>query len=89
LKYSWKSLINIDKQIGGIEMYEIEKGSIQEMLFILQDIGLQLNEYEKNHTDISVKAYKELLEFSIVVARRTTDVSDTVDEIIDVIEKDL
>ncbi|MDQ0220443.1 hypothetical protein ELQ35_14180 [Peribacillus cavernae] len=70
-------------------MYEIEKGSMEEVLMILQNIGLQLNEYEKTNTVIPVKTYKELLEFSISIARQTNDVSDTIDEIIETIENKL
>lgn len=70
-------------------MYELEKGSIAEVLMTLQNIGLQLNDYQKNNDTISIDAYRELLEFSISIARRTNDVSDTIDEIIDVIDQGL
>ncbi|RFU60878.1 hypothetical protein [Peribacillus glennii] len=70
-------------------MYKIEKGSLEEVLMILQNIGLQLNDYEKTNTMIPVASYKELLEFSIAIARRTNDVSDTIDEIIETIEDKL
>lgn len=70
-------------------MYEIEKGSMEEVLMILQNIGLQLNEFEKTNTVIPVKTYKELLEFSISIARRANDVSDTIDDIIETIENNL
>jgi hypothetical protein len=70
-------------------MYKIEKGSMEEVLMILQDIGLQLNDYQKTNTVIPVKTYKELLEFSISIARRTNDVSGTIDDIIDMIENQL
>jgi hypothetical protein len=68
-------------------MYKLEKGSMEEVLVHLQNIGLQLNDYEKTNTTVPVSAYKELLEFSISIARRTNDVSDTIDEIIEEIEK--
>ncbi|MDF2039023.1 hypothetical protein P2R12_18830 [Cytobacillus oceanisediminis] len=70
-------------------MYQIEKGSMEEVLLHLQNIGLQLNEFEKTNDLIPVKNYKELLEFSISIARRTSDVSDTIDEIIQDIESKL
>lgn len=70
-------------------MYELEKGSIAEVLMTLQNIGLQLNDYQKHNNSISIDAYRELLEFSISIARRTNDVSDTIDEIIDVIDQGL
>ncbi|WP_230130919.1 hypothetical protein [Bacillus sp. CECT 9360] len=70
-------------------MYKIEKGSMEEVLMILQNIGLQLNEYEKTNTVIPIATYKELLEFSISIARRTNDVSDTIDDIIETIENKL
>lgn len=70
-------------------MYQIEKGSMEEGLLHLQNIGLQLNEFEKSNDSIPVKNYKELLEFSISIARRTNDVSDTIDEIIQDIESKL
>lgn len=70
-------------------MYQIEKGSMEEVLLHLQNIGLQLNEFEKRNESIPVKHYKELLEFSISIARRTNDVSDTIDEIIQDIESKL
>ncbi|WP_409302028.1 hypothetical protein [Peribacillus sp. SCS-155] len=68
-------------------MYKLDKGSMEEVLIHLQNIGLQLNEYEKTNTMVSVAAYRELLEFSISIARRTNDVSETIDEIIEEIEK--
>ncbi|KKK34410.1 hypothetical protein WQ57_22940 [Mesobacillus campisalis] len=70
-------------------MFDIQKGSMEEVLVILQNIGLQINEYEKSNTMISVEAYKELLEFSISIARRTNEVSETIDEMIEDIEKQL
>ncbi|QOK25458.1 hypothetical protein IIE26_17265 [Cytobacillus oceanisediminis] len=70
-------------------MYQIEEGSMEEVLLHLQNIGLQLNEFEKSNDSIPVKNYKELLEFSISIARRTNDVSDTIDEIIQDIESKL
>ncbi|WP_071459244.1 hypothetical protein [Bacillus massilinigeriensis] len=70
-------------------MFAMEKGSMEEVLLILQDIGLQINDYEKKQSMISVKTFKELLEFSISIARRTNEVSETIDELIDDIEKRL
>ncbi|GLB58622.1 hypothetical protein [Cytobacillus sp. NCCP-133] len=70
-------------------MYQIEKGSMEEVLLHLQNIGLHLNEFEKTNESIPVKNYKELLEFSISIARRTNDVSVTIDEIIQDIESKL
>jgi hypothetical protein len=70
-------------------MFDIQKGSMEEVLVILQNIGLQINEYEKSNTMISVEAYKELLEFSISIARRTNEVSETIDEMIEDIERQL
>lgn len=67
-------------------MFELEKGSLEEVLIILQNIGLQINEYEKSNVSIPIKSYKELLEFSISIARRTHNVSETIDEMIDHIE---
>lgn len=74
---------------GGSIMFEMEKGSMEEVLLHLQNIGLQLNEFEKNNAVIPVQSYKELLEFSISIARRTNDVSDTIDEIIGDLESSL
>ncbi|MCA1039373.1 hypothetical protein LCM00_07695 [Bacillus infantis] len=70
-------------------MFKAERGSMEEALYILQNIGLQLNEYEKTNSDIPVKNYKELLEFSISIARKTTEVSETIDEMIGDIESQL
>jgi hypothetical protein len=70
-------------------MFDIQKGSMEEVLVILQNIGLQINEYEKSNTMISVEAYKELLEFSISIARKTNEVSETIDEMIEDIERQL
>lgn len=74
---------------GGSIMFEMEKGSMEEVLLHLQNIGLQLNEFEKNNAVIPVQSYKELLEFSISIARRTNDVSETIDEIIGDLESSL
>ncbi len=68
-------------------MFDIQKGSMEEVLVILQSIGLQVNEYEKNNSMISIEAYKELLEFSISIARKTNEVSETIDEMIQDIEQ--
>lgn len=70
-------------------MLNIEKDSMQEVLMILQNIGLQLNEYEKNHNTISVESYKDLLDFSISIARRTNSVSETIDELLDDVQRKL
>ncbi|WP_174734971.1 hypothetical protein [Mesobacillus harenae] len=70
-------------------MLNIQKDSMQEVLMILQNIGLQLNEYEKNHNTISVESYKDLLDFSISIARRTNSVSETIDELLDDVQKKL
>ncbi|KAB2329018.1 hypothetical protein [Bacillus mesophilum] len=70
-------------------MFEMEKGSMEEILLHLQNIGLQLNEYEKSNAVIPVKSYKELLEFSINIARRTNDVTETIDEIIGDLESSI
>ncbi|CAM3680158.1 hypothetical protein [Mesobacillus zeae] len=70
-------------------MFAMEKGSMDEVLMILQDIGLQINDYEKSNSMISVKTFKELLEFSISIARRTNEVSETIDELIEDIEKQI
>lgn len=67
-------------------MFEMEKDSMEEILMHLHNIGLQLNEYEKENAAMPVKYYKELLEFSIQIARRTNDVSITIDEILDDLE---
>ncbi|PLR97508.1 hypothetical protein [Bacillus sp. T33-2] len=70
-------------------MYGIEKGSWEEAILLLQDLGLQLNEFEKSNSMIPIKNYKELLEFSISLARRTNEISDTIDEMLDDIEQKL
>lgn len=70
-------------------MFEMEKDSMEEVLLHLHNIGLQLNEYEKENTAVPVRYYKELLEFSIQIARRTNDVSLTIDEILDDLEAQL
>ncbi|MEW9110353.1 hypothetical protein ACQCT6_19300 [Cytobacillus gottheilii] len=70
-------------------MFEMEKGSMEEVLLHLQNIGLQLNEYEKSNAVIPVQSYKELLEFSINIARRTNDVTETIDEIIGDLESSI
>lgn len=90
MHYLAKSLINISNTLlGGNKMYNTEKGSMEEILMILQNIGLQINEFEKTNSVVPVTAYKELLEFSITIARRTSDVSDTIDDIIETIENNL
>ncbi|MBT2756244.1 hypothetical protein AB1K84_22245 [Mesobacillus foraminis] len=68
-------------------MFDVQKGSMEEVLVILQNIGLQINDYQKTNTMISVDLYKELLEFSISIARKTNEVSETIDEIIEDIEQ--
>ncbi|WP_419880940.1 hypothetical protein ACN6MY_15135 [Peribacillus sp. B-H-3] len=68
-------------------MIDFDSGSMEEVLIHLQNIGLQLNEFEKTNQSISIEKYKELLEFSISIARRTNDVSLTIDEIIEDMEK--
>lgn len=68
-------------------MFDVQKGSMEEVLVILQNIGLQINDYQKTNSMISVDLYKELLEFSISIARKTNDVSETIDEIIEDIEQ--
>ncbi|PLR76556.1 hypothetical protein CU633_14470 [Bacillus sp. V3-13] len=70
-------------------MYGIEKGSLEEALMLLQDIGLQLNEYEKSNSTIPIEYYRELLEFSISIARQTNEVSETIDEMMQDIERKL
>jgi hypothetical protein len=68
-------------------MFDVQKGSMEEVLVILQNIGLQINDYQKTNSMISVDLYKELLEFSISIARKTNEVSETIDEIIEDIEQ--
>ncbi|PLR79755.1 hypothetical protein CVD25_17775 [Bacillus canaveralius] len=70
-------------------MYGIEKGSLEEALMLLQDIGLQLNEYQKSNSTIPIEHYRELLEFSISIARQTNEVSETIDEMMQDIERNL
>ncbi len=67
-------------------MYEVEKGSIEEAIMILQNLGLKMNEYEKTNSMIPVVKYKELLEFTIAVARKTNDITVTIDELMNDIE---
>lgn len=67
-------------------MYEVEKGSIEEAIMILQNLGLKMNEYEKTNSMIPVDKYKELLEFTIAVARKTNDITLTIDELMNDIE---
>ncbi|RSD28260.1 hypothetical protein [Mesobacillus subterraneus] len=67
-------------------MFDIEKGSVEEAIMILQNLGLKVNEYEKTNSMIPVEKYKELLEFTIAVARRTGEVTDTIDEMMEDIE---
>lgn len=64
-------------------MFEVEKGSVEEAIMILQNLGLKVNEYEKTNSMIPVEKYKELLEFTIAVARKTNDVTVTIDEMMD------
>lgn len=64
-------------------MFEVEKGSVEEAIMILQNLGLKVNEYEKTNSMIPVDKYKELLEFTIAVARKTNDVTVTIDEMMD------
>lgn len=70
-------------------MFEIEKGSVEEAIMILQNLGLKMNEYEKTNSMISVEKYKELLEFTIAVAKKTNEITDTIDEMIEDIETKL
>ncbi|WP_102261967.1 hypothetical protein [Mesobacillus jeotgali] len=64
-------------------MFEVEKGSVEEAIMILQNLGLKVNEYEKTNSMIPVEKYKELLEFTIAVARKTNEVTVTIDEMMD------
>jgi hypothetical protein len=70
-------------------MFEVERGSVEEAIMILQNLGLKINEYEKSNTMISVEKYKELLEFTIAVARKTNEITDTIDDLIEDIETKL
>ena len=64
-------------------MFDVERGSVEEAIMILQNLGLKVNEYEKTNSMIPVEKYKELLEFTIAVARKTNDVTVTIDEMMD------
>ncbi|ESU32774.1 hypothetical protein G3A_09680 [Bacillus sp. 17376] len=64
-------------------MFEVERGSVEEAIMILQNLGLKVNEYEKTNTMIPIEKYKELLEFTIAVARKTNQVTVTIDEMMD------
>ncbi|MBT2695190.1 hypothetical protein [Bacillus sp. ISL-55] len=64
-------------------MFEVERGSVEEAIMILQNLGLKVNEYEKTNSMIPVEKYKELLEFTIAVARKTNEVTMTIDEMMD------
>jgi hypothetical protein len=64
-------------------MFEVERGSVEEAIMILQNLGLKVNEYEKTNSMIPVEKYKELLEFTIAVARKTNEVTGTIDEMMD------
>jgi predicted Fe-Mo cluster-binding NifX family protein len=75
--------------MGGIRMYEVERGSVEEAIMILQNLGLKVNEYEKTNSTIPVEKYKELLEFTIAIARKTNEVTDTIDEMMEDIETKL
>ncbi|WP_423409819.1 hypothetical protein AABM38_07440 [Heyndrickxia sp. MSNUG] len=70
-------------------MFEIEKGSIEEAIMILQNLGLKMNEYEKVNSMISVEKYKELLEFTIAIATKTSEITDTIDEMMDDIQANM
>lgn len=70
-------------------MFEVERGSVEEAIMILQNLGLKINEYEKSNTMISIEKYKELLEFTIAVARKTNEITDTIDDLIEDIETKL
>jgi hypothetical protein len=70
-------------------MFEVERGSVEEAIMILQNLGLKINEYEKSNTMISVEKYKDLLEFTIAVARKTNEITDTIDDLIEDIETKL
>lgn len=70
-------------------MFEVERGSVEEAIMILQNLGLKVNEYEKTNPTIPVEKYKELLEFTIAVARKTNEITDTIDEMIEDIETKL
>ncbi|WP_210366257.1 hypothetical protein [Bacillus sp. REN3] len=70
-------------------MFEVEKGSVEEAIMILQNLGLKINEFEKTSPMIPVEKYKELLEFTIAVARKTNEVTDTIDELLEDIEAKL
>ena len=70
-------------------MFDVEKGSVEEAIMILQNLGLKVNEYEKTNSMIPVEYYKELLEFTIAVARKTNEITDTIDELIQDIEAKL
>jgi hypothetical protein len=67
-------------------MFELDKGSVEEAIMVLQNLGLKINEYEKTNSMIPVDKYKELLEFTIAVARKTAEITDTIDEMMDDIE---
>ena len=64
-------------------MFDVERGSVEEAIMILQNLGLKVNEYEKTNSLIPVEKYKELLEFTIAVARKTNEVTVTIDEMMD------
>jgi len=67
-------------------MFEIEKGSIEEAIMILQNLGLKMNDYEKTNSMIPVEKYKELLEFTIAIATKTSEITDTIDEMMEDIQ---
>jgi hypothetical protein len=67
-------------------MFEIEKGSIEEAIMILQNLGLKMNDYEKTNSMIPVEKYKELLEFTIAIATKTSEITETIDEMMEDIQ---
>ncbi|RFU70949.1 hypothetical protein D0469_03095 [Peribacillus saganii] len=54
-------------------MYTVEKGSIEEALLHLQNLGLKVNEFQKDNNAVSVDSYKELLDYSISVLREVNN----------------
>ncbi|RFU70467.1 hypothetical protein D0469_05905 [Peribacillus saganii] len=53
---------------------------LEHALFYLQELGLELNEYEKTNREMPIEDYKDLLSYTISLVRSVKEYSSSINK---------
>ncbi|PLR99508.1 hypothetical protein [Bacillus sp. T33-2] len=64
-------------------MFQVEKGSMEEAMMNLQNIGLIMNEQKQNGKPVTYEQYHDLLDYTLSIVRQVDTYTKEINELFD------